>query len=178
MKDINEYLDAKTVIIAVLSILVIIIAVLSFQQWSNISKINALMNEQTVLNTQYQKSIQAIKEAQQEKPTNIEEEEIILAKIPATPDEAGLIENINALCASTSSDLKDIKFNARIERESYVELPLSVTLSTNYYSLVTLLEGLNSGERFLQPTGIEISALEETGLLSVIIDVSAFCRVQ
>jgi Tfp pilus assembly protein PilO len=173
LKDINEYLDAKTVIIIVLAILTIILVVLCFRQWENISGILELMDTELMKHTYYEEEIIELRKIQGDTSEDDIEEEI-RKRMPPTPDEAGLIATIDKLCKDTSGNLRDITFLSRNERTDYVEMPFTIRLTSDYYSLVDFLEGLAKTERFIHLTGLEMTVSEENLLLDVSISASTF----
>jgi len=177
MRDINEYLDAKTVIIIVLAILVIVISVLCFRQWENITELSEMIDDESQKNLLYQNEIANLRKKQNDDSGNAFEEDIH-KRMPPEPDEAGLIAGINSLCADTSCFLRDITFLSRNKRDAYLELPIKINLLANYYSLVQFLEGLGTSERFIQLTGLQITVNEEHDLLDISIGASAFSYTQ
>jgi len=177
MRDINEYLDAKTVIIIVLAILITILAVLCLRQWGNMSDLSEMIDEEALKNQLYHSEIVKLRKEKEDIAEGDKEEEIY-KRMPPTPDEAGLIAGINTLCKDTSGILRDITFLSRNKKDTYIEMPFTITLISNYYSLVRFLEGLGMSERFIQLTGLDIKADEEYDLLNVTISASAFSYSQ
>lgn len=177
MRDINEYLDAKTVIIIVLAILIVILAVLCLRQWGNMSDLSEMIEEESLKNLSYQSEIVKLRKEKDDIAENGREEEIY-KKMPLAPDEAELITGINTLCKDTFGILRDITFLSRKEQGTYIEMPFTITLISNYYSLVQFLEGIGMSERFIQLTGLDITVDEESDLLNVTISASAFSYSQ
>ena len=173
MRDINEYLDAKAVIIIVLACLAMIFAILCLRQYKNISDIAVLIDSETEKSEDYQAEITELRKKRDEEKTEGPEEDIFKL-MPQVPDEAGLIASIDRLCRETSSSLRDVSFLSRNENPDYLEIPFNITIHTDYFSLVRFLEGLSASERFIQLTGLDINADGDNELLNIGISASAF----
>lgn len=176
IRDINEYLDAKTVILFVLAVAALVFTIIFINQWVALRETEALINVESLANSYYQSSITALTTRQRELDEEGKaEEEALLKKIPSIPDEAGLIEIIDQLGAETASDVSDIAFETRTLRENIVEMPVTISLVTDYYAFINFLEGLRDCGRFIQPSSFDISTDTELGgVLSITLHANAY----
>ena len=71
----------------------------------------------------------------------------------------------------------NIQFRERIARSSYIEIPITIQISTDYRTLVEVLHNLQNSDRYIQLRGLTISATGELNKLSVVVDASAFSYV-
>ena len=103
----------------------------------------------------------------------------IQASIPATPDGAALIEDINSLAETTGIDL--LSFSPSLPSQSaiegLVEIQMTMTFEAPYFKVLSFLFALEDLERLVRVDQISVTStlLEDgTNLLSTSITASAF----
>jgi Tfp pilus assembly protein PilO len=176
VKDINEYLDAKAVIMIVMIIVVAICGILCFRQWEDYDSLRDRTLGEEQRNRVLQSELSALRRQREENSdSNFEEE--MQARMPSEPDEAGLIEVINNAFDNTSGYVLDIRFHSREEKSGYIEMPFTIYMMTNYKTLVQILRQLQDSDRYIRLTGFTISANDELGALSVVVNASAFSYI-
>lgn len=176
MKDINEYLDAKAVIIIVMVIVVAVCWFLGYRQWEDYDTLldKTLAEEQR--NRTLLSELSAIRK-QREENSDSDFEEKMRARMPSEPDEAGLISVINGVFENTSGYVVDIKFHSREENNGYIEMPFTIYMVTDYETLVQILQQLQESDRYILLTGFTISVNEDSGTLGVVVNASAFSYI-
>lgn len=175
MRDINEYLDAKTVIIIVLSLLMTALFAFSYIEFMNMSDTQVLMDEAVLNNLQIKTNISRLQglkiqaEANEGKITI--SEDISISKVP---DEAGIITNMQNLTKDIAGTMKEFHFEERTENSGLIEMPFSMQIQTDYYSLIKLFKALKTQPRLYILNGLTITAQEMPGMIIATLDASAF----
>jgi len=103
----------------------------------------------------------------------------VQASIPATPDGAALIEDINSLAETTGIEL--LSFSPSVPAEStiegLVEIQMTMTFEAPYFKVLSFLFALEDLERLVRVDQISVTSavLEDgTNLLSTSLSASAF----
>ena len=175
MKDINEYLDAKTVIIIVIFLVAALTLFSCYRQWNSLqSQIEAStveLDKNSALQVELNRLRLQLRESTE---SNLEEE--MMARMPSHPDETGLILAINNAIEGSKA-VVDIQFRERLTNNKYIEMPITIQISTDYRTLVEVLHNLQNSDRYIQLRGLTISATGELNKLSVVVEASAFSYV-
>ena len=77
--------------------------------------------------------------------------------MPQTPEENSLINDVKALANRSGVQLSKIKFEERVNKQSYVEMPFKLTFEGCYHNLLNLLQEMRNGPRALRIDDIKIS---------------------
>ena len=175
MKDINEYLDAKAVIIIVIFFVAALTLFSCYQQWNSLQAQIEVASAELEKNSALQSELNRLRQQLRE-ITDSDLEEEMMARMPSQPDETGLILAINTAIEGSKA-VVDIQFRERLTNNKYIEMPITIQISTDYRTLVEVLHNLQNSERYIQLRGLTISATGELNKLSVVVDASAFSYV-
>lgn len=108
-----------------------------------------LKKEQSRLNYLIQLSKQA---------EELEQRKKYLAElIPPLPDEDLLITGIQGLADQSNTDLLQVRFDNRIAKEGYEEMPVFLTFEGRYHGLLTLLDNMQTWNRALRINEVKVT---------------------
>jgi Tfp pilus assembly protein PilO len=109
-----------------------------------------LQKEQNRLNYLIQLSKQA---------DELEQRKKYLAElIPPLPDEDLLITGIQGLADQSNTDFLQVRFENRIAKEGYEEMPVILTFEGRYHGLLTLLDNMQTWNRVLRINEVRVSS--------------------
>ncbi|MFY9272573.1 MAG: type 4a pilus biogenesis protein PilO, partial [Thermacetogeniaceae bacterium] len=109
-----------------------------------------LKKEQSRLNYLIQLSKQA---------EELEQRKKYLAElIPPLPDEDLLITGIQGLADQSNTDFLQVRFENRIAKEGYEEMPVILTFEGRYHGLLTLLDNMQTWNRVLRINEVRVSS--------------------
>lgn len=174
MRDINEFLDAKAVIIIVLLLSIIGMMILLFMQVDALSHVSLLEEEAIYQNTQLKAEIQRLSELKKNSSENGLEDVAAEVVINQDPDEAGILQNIQEVTDRSNSLLQSISFGAFAENEEVKALPLTISVETNYYSLIDFLRMIEEQPRYYEVSSISIVAQEIPGTITAEINLLTY----
>jgi Tfp pilus assembly protein PilO len=93
------------------------------------------------------------------------------AKIPAAPGEDEIIEFFYAV--TIDGELQGITFSERVTGDVAVEMPLKVTVRSDYYTMLGILSAVADAPRLYTVSNIDINSTEG-GILTYTINLSAY----
>ena len=92
-------------------------------------------------------------------------------KIPAAPGEDKIIEFFYAV--TIDGELQGITFSERVADDVAVEMPMKVTVRSDYYTMLAILSAVAEAPRLYTVSNIDITSTEG-GILSYTINLSAY----
>ncbi len=76
--------------------------------------------------------------------------------LPTEPEEDLLMLDIDTICQDAGVELKQIRFEKRVDRKDYTEMPLKMTFEGGYYSILSLLNQMQEGPRALRLDEVKV----------------------
>ena len=107
-----------------------------------------LQKEQSRLNYLIQLSKQADKLEQRK--------EYLAELIPPLPNEDLLITGIQGLADQSNTDFLQVRFENRIAKDGYEEMPVILTFEGRYHGLLTLLDNMQTWNRALRINEVKV----------------------
>jgi type IV pilus assembly protein PilO len=111
-----------------------------------------------------------------ERSAGLQEQLALYNKIlPAEPAEDMLITEINNIAQKSGMHFLQVRFEQRVKKQDYVEMPFRITFEGRYHALLDLLADLQDGPRALRIDNIKIGkGREELPQIKAEIAASAF----
>ncbi len=99
--------------------------------------------------------------------------------MPAEPDEDILLADLQAVAEACGLRLTQVRFEERVTKQGYIEMPFKLVVEGRYPELLDLLAGLRDGPRAVRIAELRIARLsEESPEIRADITASAFCAAQ
>jgi Tfp pilus assembly protein PilO len=174
MRDLNSSLDIKAIIAAVLTVGVIAFVILSVVQIGTMGELGRMLEDEMLISESHRYDIRRLTQLKEQFIKNGEASEEVSARIPSQTDEAGIIQSVQDMADLSHSELISVSFDPEIAGADVIEVPIYITVNTNYYSLVQFLDSMREQERFFNLTSLKIQKDETTGILNVTVGASAY----
>lgn len=97
--------------------------------------------------------------------------------IPREPDENRLVRDLQSAAGLANTELLQVRFEERVAREGFVEMPVKIAFQGRYHGLLDILEGLEGGARAVRVDEVKVGRGRE-GLPQIRADITAaaFCQ--
>lgn len=157
-------------IIAVLLVIFNIVKIKSINETSE-----QIKTEEAIL-SERKAYLEELKELTLIRPELEKAHEILSVKIPKQPEEDKLIEYIDKLAMENNSSLTHIQFQERVTVGELTEMPIQVTFTGQYTSLLELIRSLTQGERLIRIEWLQIDESDSDGNLNASVTARAFFK--
>lgn len=149
---------------------------LIFQQFSSLGA----AKEQVALEKQsfelMEKRLQQLEQAKASEEETRQKMERAIKAIPTSPDENVLINDLKYKADDSGTHFLEIKFENRVSKEGYLEMPFKVTFEGYYQGLVELMDSVKDGPRAVRINEMILKKGSQEGLVRVELTASAFYR--
>jgi len=167
----NKPIDNRIVVIVFIFLICITLLAITFYSVKLTYDINDKIAENIATASDLQREISYLRSIQEKEAQMNMVLEQANTKIPAEPDEAGIIEFIQQI--TEGGTLTGITFGKRVDVSVAMEMPFTVTGISTYSRLMSVLYELAGAERYFSVSSINIDKAED-GELSYTINISAY----
>jgi Tfp pilus assembly protein PilO len=167
----NTKIDDKILLIVLLAIASIMVIFTTFFNIKASYDTKAEIAKEQIISDQYKNELSMLNsiKSQEDKINNIIAQ--YGYKIPSEPDEYKIIEFFNNL--TDGAQLLGITFSPRVENSVAIEMPIKINIKSDYFTMIKILEGIVSAQRFYTVNNIDISS-SATSDITYTISLSAY----
>ncbi|MHB1151461.1 MAG: type 4a pilus biogenesis protein PilO [Eubacteriales bacterium] len=152
----TKKIDSKILLIILLFIVSVMVIVFTFSNIKQTYETKVLIADEQLISAQYQDELAVLNSIKaQEEDIN----GILLQfgyKIPVEPGEDKIIEYINDV--SGEAELLGITFAARVPNDIAVEMPIKISIKSDYFTMLKILKNIVGAPRLYTVSNIDISS--------------------
>lgn len=170
----TKKIDSKILLIILLFIVSVMILVFTFSKISDTYAVRKLIADEQLITGQYNAEIavlNSIKAHQEDIGAVLRQCDY---KIPDEPGEDKIIEYISGVAgAAGTAKLLGITFAARVPNDIATEMPLKISVKSDYFTMMKIINTIVAAPRLYTVSSIDISSADETAV-NYTINLSAY----
>ena len=145
-------------------VIVLLLGSLVYRQWGLLVEAQEELEIQKQLMQQTQDKLQE-RIALAERSDEISRKMIILHQsLPEEPRENEILRKLDEFAETSGVLLSDIRFQGRIEQDSFVEMPLQLRFTGSYGGMLAFLGYIDTADRSFRVDEVRVSTAEERQL--------------
>lgn len=149
---------SKKYLVYVLAALVLLLSVvLIYVQYTALSNLRAEVEEEEMLLNAAQARLNRLIDHRNNAPVYEMRLEYATRMIPPEPGEDAMLRYIQRLTSDYDLRAVDIRFDNRVDQETYTTMPITMTIEGSYPDLQRMLRHLRDGSRAVRVDSISIS---------------------
>ncbi|AGL02058.1 type 4a pilus biogenesis protein PilO [Desulfoscipio gibsoniae] len=162
----NKKLSSHNILLLALGIIALLLLFLFNSQLSALKEARLALQQERLASDQTQARLQELLQLRDQAAALEEQAESMERLLPAEPQEDLLILDIDTICEDAGVELKQIRFEKRVDRKDYIEMPLKMTFEGGYYSVLSLFNQMQEGPRALRVDEVKVvqGGQDQTGL--------------
>lgn len=154
----TKKIDSKILLIILLFIVSVMIIVFAFSNIKETYDVKVKITDEQLISSQYSSELAVLNSIKaQEADIN----GILLQfgyKIPVEPGEDKIIEYMNDVTGE--AELLGITFSDRVPNEIAIEMPIKISIKSDYYTMLTILRNIVGAPRLYTVSNIDITSTD------------------
>jgi len=145
-----------TLMVALGFIAFLLIIFLFYTQLGALKEARVALQQESQAFDQTQARLQELLQMRDQAASLEEQAEGMERLLPTKPEEDQLMLDIDTICEDAGVELKQIRFEKRVDQKGYIEMPLKMTFEGGYYSVLSLLNQMQEGPRALRLDEVKV----------------------